>query len=141
MPLSFKEGDVIYLKNVPYTDHSKYQLTLSTEQHLFFVINSEMNNTVAINDEFKHCQVKLSKEPNHSFMDKNESYIACHQLAPHIPCNDIEKMIKSNTAEVKGTIDKETLEKVKMVVLDHSSLTLSPFERKDIMDGLAKVKH
>jgi len=141
MALSFQEGDILYLKNVSYTDHPKYQLTLNTDKNLFFVINSEINNTVAMNDDFKNCQVKLDKQPNHTFMLNDESYIACHHLAPIIRCEEIEKMIKAGNVEKKGKIDEETLEKVKETVLNHSRLTLTPFDILYIIQGLDKIKY
>ncbi len=75
-------GDIIYVENVSYTDHPKYHLVLSPSKALFFVINSNITNAVAFNNAFKNCQVVLLKHPNHSFMPNNESYIACHQIAP-----------------------------------------------------------
>ncbi|OGU43153.1 MAG: hypothetical protein A2000_14695 [Ignavibacteria bacterium GWB2_36_8] len=141
MAFSFKEGDIIYLKKVPYTNHPKYQLTLNIEKELFFVINSDINNTIAINSDFKNCQVVLSKLPNHNFMPNDTSYIACHQLAPKIRCDEIEKMIKVKEAEVIGKIDEATLEKVKDTVLNYSRLTLTGFEILYIKEGLDKVNN
>lgn len=140
MAFSFKEGDILLIKNVSYTNHPKFQLTLNTERNLFFVINSDINNTVGLNNDFKNCQVILNKNPNHTFMPNDISYIACHQLAPPIRCDVIENFIKSKDAEVKGKIDSETLEKVKETVLNHSRLTLTPFDILYIKEGLDKVK-
>ncbi|MCJ7554878.1 MAG: hypothetical protein MUO34_13460 [Ignavibacteriaceae bacterium] len=100
-----------------------------------------MSNTVAINDDFRNCQVKLNKQPNHTFMDNNESYIACHQLAPVIRCNEIEKMIKEQKVKIKGKIDEETLTIVKETVLNYSRLTLTPFDILYIIEGLSKIKY
>src|SRR3990172_4489108 len=141
MALSFKEGDILYFTNVSYTDHPKYQLTLSTEKDLFFVINSDISNTVAINDDFKNCQVKLNKQPNHTFMAKEEFYIVCHQLAPIIRCDEIEKMIKEEKVKIKGKIDEETLAIVKETVLNYCRLTLTPFDILYVIESLGKIKY
>lgn len=138
MPFSFKEGDILYLKNPPYTDHPKYQLVLSVEKDLCFVINKDINNTVSINDDLKKCQVLLKKLPNHTFMPLDESYIACHQLAPKIRSDEIERMIKLNEILIVGKIDRDTLEKVKDVVVNNR-ITLTGFDILYITQGLDKV--
>jgi hypothetical protein len=131
-------GDVIYIKQVSYTDHPKYHLVLSIAQDLFFVINSDINSTVALNPEFKICQVKLSKLPNNLFMSENESYIACHQFAP-IYTIEVDKQIKEGKAENKGKLDKETLKLVRDTVLNHRPKTISYSEMVEIVKCIDAV--
>ncbi|HOI30883.1 MAG TPA: hypothetical protein PLZ15_14145 [Melioribacteraceae bacterium] len=139
MPFSFSPGDIIYLEEVPYTDHPKYHLVLSVSDDMFFIINSNINKTVAVNTQFLNCQVKLSKNPHNSYMPKEESYIACHQLAPDLFSGDIEAKIKAGKGEIKGKLDKSTLEQVINTVINHGAHTLSPYERRIIEENLKSV--
>ncbi len=139
MPFSFGSGDIIYLNEVPYTDHPKYHLVLSVSDDLFFIINSDINSTVAVNPIFYNCQVKLNKNPSNTFMPKDECYIACHQLAPDLISVEIESQIKTGKGEIKGKLDKNTLDQVLNTVLNHCGHTLSHFERRTIAENLKTV--
>lgn len=136
MPCLFSPGDIVYLKEVPYTDHPKYHLVLSVADDMFFIINSNINNTVAVNSLFLNCQVKLIKDPDNGYMPKDESYIACHQLAPDLISGDVDAQIRSGMGEVKGKLDKTTLEQVVNTVMYHCAHTLSPMERRIITQNL-----
>jgi len=139
MPCSFGPGDIVYLSEVPYTDHPKYHLVLSVSDDMFFIINSDINSTVSVNPIYYNCQVKLIKNPSNTFMQKDECYIACHQLAPDLISSEVESQIKAGKGEVKGKLDKNTLEQVLNTVLNLCGHTLSHFERRTIAANLKCV--
>lgn len=136
MPCSFAPGDIVYLKTVPYTGHPKYHLVLSVTDDMFFVINSNINTTVAVNSLFLNCQVKLMKNPDNVYMPKDESYIACHQLAPDLISAEVDAQIKAGNGEIKGRLDGTTIEQVINTVMNHCAHTLSPLERRVITQNL-----
>lgn len=136
MPCSFAPGDIVYLEQVPYTGHPKYHLVLSITDDMFFVINSNINNTVAVNSLFLNCQVKLLKNPDNNYMPKDESYIACHQLAPDLISSEVDAQIKAGKGEVKGKLDRASIEQVINTVMNHGAHTLSPNERRIISQNL-----
>lgn len=141
MSFSFTAGDIIYVEEVTFTDHPKYQLVLSIKEDYFFIINSEINNTIALNNDWAKCQVKLNKTPNYTFFTKDECYIACHQLIYETYSVEIEKKISDGKARIVGKICKEELDKVIEIVENDYAKTLTLNERKEILTELKKITY
>lgn len=138
MSYSFSCGDIIRLQEVNYTDHPKYHLVLSIRENLFFVINTNINNTVALNPEFLNSQVQLEPKEGKEFPE-HTCYIACHEIADDIYSADIEREFQNNNAKNYGKIDLGTIKSVINVLYNHCK-TLSPVEKKEIIKNLEELK-
>ena len=133
---SFSVGDVIYLKEVSYTDHPKLHLVLSISDDLFFVINSGIDSTIAFNELFKKCQVECKINDPQRKLTKNKGYIDCHEIADTIFSLEVESMLKSGKAINFGRLDDTTLHAVLNVVKNYCSPTITPRDQKAIIKNL-----
>ena len=133
---SFSVGDVIYLKEVSYTDHPKLHLVLSISDDLFFIINSGIDSTIAFNEKFKICQVACKINDPQKRLTKNKGYIDCHVIADSIFSVEVESMLKSGKAKNFGRLDDITLNAVLNVVKNYCPHTLTPRDQKTIIKNL-----
>lgn len=71
-------------------------------------------------------------------MPNEESYIACHQLAP-IYTIELEKQILNGEAEIVGRLDNNTLISVRDTILNNSSFILSIRDIREIVRNLNSI--
>jgi hypothetical protein len=136
MSFSFSAGDVIYLKEVSYTDHPKYHLVLSVSDDLFFIINSDISSTIALNNIFSACQVECKINVPVGLTAKDKSYVACHEIADTIFCIEVEGSLKNRKAINCGKLDEAYLRRVLDVVKNHCSPTITTGDKKTIIHNL-----
>lgn len=139
MATSFSCGDVIYIEKVSYTDHPKLHLVLSISENLFFVINSDINSTIAFNNDFRICQIECTINDPNKKLSKSNGYIACHEIADEIFSIEIESKIQKGEAINFGKLDDETLNKVLEVMKNHCSPTIIPHDKKIIIQNLEQI--
>jgi hypothetical protein len=139
MTFSFSPGDVIYLKEVSYTDHPKYHLVLSVSNDLFFVINSDINSTIAINANFKLCQVECKINTPLGKIAKDKSFVACHDIADSIFSVEIESKLNAGKAFNCGKLDDVYLKRILDVMKNHCSPAITLGDKKTIVKNLEVV--
>ena len=91
-------------------------------QLTFFIINSELNNFRATNQEANAHQVEIKKPP-HAFLTKPNSYIDCFKVIRQFTAEEIDRQIlRQKIGQLEGVIDNKARAAIRAVVQESWAL-------------------
>ena len=91
-------------------------------QLTFFIINSELKNFKATNQEARSHQVEI-KQTQHAFLRKPNSYIDCFKVIRQFDAEEIDRQIlRQKIGRLEGSIDNAARAAIRLVVKESWAL-------------------